>query len=181
MFLQEHLELLVKTLAPVMGGLPLNVANRVRDTGDADAECAVTFLPTKIPMVGERLVNPFRGIAFQELDGFRDRKRRRNRNERMNVVFNAADGNRLHLIFPRDTADVRPKTLLQLRSDKFAALLCAENAMQVTTGERMHVLAFLSSLAGLGLFLRMNPSDKSLGNCLPSLTGLDPFTLRTHR
>ena len=30
----------------------------------------LTFLPAEIAVFGERLVNPFRGIAFEELDGF---------------------------------------------------------------------------------------------------------------
>ena len=87
----------------------------------------------------------------------------------MNVVFHAAYGNRFHLVLPRDAPEVRPKALLQLGRDEFLAFLGAEDAMHMTTGKRMHVLAFLSSLTGLGFLLCSDPSDESLGYCRSSL------------
>jgi hypothetical protein len=57
---QEHLNLLLERHLPMVLGLTLNVFRRVLNAGDADAESAVAFLPLEVPMLFERVVNPFR-------------------------------------------------------------------------------------------------------------------------
>ena len=56
---KKHLNLLLERHLPMMLGLALNVFRRVLDAGNSDAECAVALLPLEIPMLLERVVNPF--------------------------------------------------------------------------------------------------------------------------
>ena len=48
----------------------------------------------------------------------------------MGVIVDAADGQRLHPMFSRDTAYKRPETCLQRRGDQLASASAAENTMK---------------------------------------------------
>ena len=71
MLLQEHLQLFLECQLPVVLRLPLDVFRCVLDARNADAESTMTLLPLEIPMLLERVVNPLRRIAFEQLNGFR--------------------------------------------------------------------------------------------------------------
>jgi hypothetical protein len=107
--LQEHLDLFPERHFAMMFGLALNVFRRVLNAGDSDAECAVTFLPLEIPMLLERVVNPFGRIAFEKLDGLRRGERGRNREEDMHMVLHTANDQCLHFVLTGDAAEVRPE------------------------------------------------------------------------
>ena len=59
MLLQEHLNLFLERHLPMVLGLALDVFRRVLDAGNTNAESAIPFLPLEIPMLLERVVNPF--------------------------------------------------------------------------------------------------------------------------
>ena len=59
MLFEEHCDLFLERHLPVVFFLALDVFRRILDTGDADAERTVAFLPLEVPMLPERVVNPF--------------------------------------------------------------------------------------------------------------------------
>ena len=60
-----------------MFGLIPNIARGRIDSGNADAKRAVPLLPFKRRHFRKCFVNPFRRIAFEELQRFGHRERRR--------------------------------------------------------------------------------------------------------
>jgi hypothetical protein len=65
------------------------------------------------------------------LHGFGDGSGGRKGKEDVNVIGDAADGERFHVIFGGDTAEVRPEAGFERRSDERAAVPGAEDAMEV--------------------------------------------------
>ncbi len=59
MFFEERFHLFLERHLPVVFLLALDVFRRFLDTGDADAESTVAFLPLKVRMRFKRIVNPF--------------------------------------------------------------------------------------------------------------------------
>src|SRR3989339_1971181 len=72
--LQEREELLLESLLAMVFGLRLNVADRSFHLGNADAERAVSFLPGKIAVFGEGVMDPPGGTALDQLNGLGDRQ-----------------------------------------------------------------------------------------------------------
>src|SRR5260370_10131611 len=96
----------------VMFFLRLNVSNCVLNARHSNAESSVSFLPLECSLVGKCLVDPLRRVSFEELNGLRNRERRRNRQQRMHMIFDSANGQCFHFVFSRDTAQVWVKPLL---------------------------------------------------------------------
>ena len=119
----------------MMLGLVPNIRYRGIDSGNTNAERAVSFLPFKRTYFGKCFVNPFGRIAFQELDCFRRGKRRRQRYQCVHVIRSSADGQRFDSIFSRDAAEIRPKPISNIRAQDSLALLRAPNAMNENAGE----------------------------------------------
>src|ERR1051325_6697743 len=74
---EEAQEFLLERLFPMMLLLLLNVCHRHVLLRNAQAECAVSFLPLEGAMLGERIMHPFRGLAFDNLNRLGDRERGR--------------------------------------------------------------------------------------------------------
>jgi len=68
---QKGDEFLLKRMSSMMLLLPLDVCNRLRDGGDGDAERSISLLPGERLVFGVGLVDPFRGNAFEKLNGLR--------------------------------------------------------------------------------------------------------------
>ena len=112
--LEKNFEFFPEGDLPMVLRLPLNVGIRFLNARNSDAERPVALLPLEVPMLLERVANPFRRIAFEELDGLCHRKRGWNREKNMDVVFHATDHQRLHPVLARDAAEIRPEPLLQV-------------------------------------------------------------------
>jgi len=88
---KQALKLVLKFRLAMMCFLVLDIPNDAIEVGGTDTEGAVSLLPGKsVPL----LAHPFRGIGLQQGYGFRERELRREEDEKVNVVFGAA--NRLH-------------------------------------------------------------------------------------
>ena len=96
----------------------------------ADAERAVADLPFEGLLVGERLVNPLRGISLEELHGVRNFECGRQRNQKMHMILDAAGLNDLHFVIPGDAAEVGPEPDLHVGGDQRATVLRRENHVQ---------------------------------------------------
>jgi hypothetical protein len=138
MLLEEPLQFFLERHLLVVVCLPLNVSRRVFNAGNPDAEGTIPLLPLEIPMLLERVVDPFRGIALEKLDGFRHGERGWNREEDVDMVFHTANDQRLHLVLARDAAEVWPQALLKVRLDERATLFGGPHAMHQATDEGVH-------------------------------------------
>lgn len=124
MFHQEGHEFLFKAALAVMFLLRVDVSDGVGLSGDAYGESAVTFLPSE--SVAE-IVHPFRGCAFDQLYGFSERHGRGQRQENVNVVGGAADGDGFESVLAGDAAEERPEALPGVGGDEVAAVLGGED------------------------------------------------------
>ena len=91
MLLKDRFKLFFECFFPVVFGLVLDVGDRVVDAGHADAEGPISFLPFEPDVLRKRLVNPFRGVALDELHGLCDGQGRGQRQQNVEVVCNPAD------------------------------------------------------------------------------------------
>ena len=64
--------------------------------------------------VGKRFANPFGGIPFEKLHRFGDGERGGQRDQNVDVITCATDGERFHLISPGDAAEIWPELFAQL-------------------------------------------------------------------
>lgn len=110
-----------------MLALGLNVINNVRHARFADAENAVTVLPLERTHIRKGLMNPPRRFAFQPLNYLARCELRSSQYQNVDMILDAADLNSDDLVFSRDTTDVCPDALLDLRADEILAALCRED------------------------------------------------------
>ena len=84
------------------------------------------------------------------------------RNQNMYMIRDPTDCNSPNFVFPRYAAQIGPKALTYIRSQKRRAILCTPDAMNETTIERMH--AFGPSVpAGTLSVISRDPSVETLG------------------
>ena len=112
-FLEKRLELLIKSALEMVFGLGMNVANRVSLLRDANRKPAVALLPRKTGRAG--IIHPFGRTAFEKLHSLRQRHGGWKRNQHVDVIVGAADGESLETILAQCRRD-RPK-------DRFASWL----------------------------------------------------------
>ena len=74
MLLEKAQQFLLEGFPPVVFLVVLDVSNRGVDLGHANAERPVALLPGEMDHVGKGLMQPFGRIAFDQLDGLRDRQ-----------------------------------------------------------------------------------------------------------
>lgn len=125
--LQECPELIFERIFLVMLGLGLNVCDGVLDLRCADREGTVSFLPMEI--LEPALVRPLRRSTFDELHCLCDGHPGWKRQQQMNVVFDPADGQRVHLVGARDPAHVCPEVGLVFCGDCLLPVLGRKHAM----------------------------------------------------
>ena len=117
----------------VVLGLSLEIRGRGRDSGDADAEGAVSFLPFEFLLHWKFLMNPFRRISLDQLNRLGDRHRRWQREQNMHVILHATDRQRPHVVLFRDPVEIGFQTYSQVRSDQRTTLFRREDNMHETT------------------------------------------------
>ena len=84
------------------------------------------------------------------------------RNQNMYMIRDPTDCKWPNFVFPRYAAQIGPKALTYIRSQKRRAILCTPDAMNETTIERMHALG-PSVPAGTLSAITRYPSVKTLG------------------
>lgn len=145
--------------------LSSDVSDCVINTGNSDAEGAVSFLPRETKQFWESFVNPFRTISLHELHCLRDRKGRRQRQKNMEMIGYATGCKSTHLVFAGDPSEIRPESFADVRCKPRFASVGGKDAMEETMGERMHSWKWsvLSSLRDSYNFTREKPSVETAG------------------
>lgn len=146
--IEKRGELVLKRPCSMMLLLPADIEHDLVDPGHSDAERSVPFLPSEIFHRGEGVVEPLRRTTLEQLGCFGDRDRRGQGQKYVNVVIGATNGQRLHFVLTRNTAEVRPKTLANVRRDHLPPSTRAEDEMDHTIriGVRHRLTIFAANL-----------------------------------
>lgn len=115
MLSEESLELFSKCPMPVVLFLILDVRNRVRHTGLSDAEGAIPFLPPEQAGFGKRLADPLGRVSFEDLNPLGNGERGGERQKHVDVVGDAAYGQRVDVDLASNAAKVRKETFPEPR------------------------------------------------------------------
>ena len=115
---QELGAFLGETHSPMMLNLPLDVSDGFLALRYAHRKSCISFLPREIFRFRNAIVQPFRGAAFQKLNGFGDGDRARHGEQNVHVICNAAYRKGGHSIFTRDAADVGTEAVADIRGDQ---------------------------------------------------------------
>jgi hypothetical protein len=83
-------------------------------------------------------MNPFGGIAFEQLHRLGERQRGGQAEKNMNVIGNSADCHGYHSIFARDAAKIGPKPFANFAFQQRLTHFGREHAMVERTGEGMN-------------------------------------------
>ena len=127
-------ELILKCIGRVMLALLLDVVDHGGDVRFADGECAIAVLPREAVQVRKRVVNPFGRSPFDELRRLGRCHRWRCSEQQVDVIFNAADAQCLHVVVAGDSAEVGPDARLNVRRDPAFATLGAEDDVVMQSG-----------------------------------------------
>jgi len=132
--LQNRPKLLLKTDLAMMRLLILYVSDyRVQARG-THAESAVAFLPGKLSPL---FAHPFRGVRFQQKNGFRQRKLGRQVKQQMHMILRAAYRERYHPVILANPGQIRPQSRLPFPGDRFPAFPGTENHVKVVSRKGM--------------------------------------------
>ena len=96
-------------------------------------EGSICGLPREPTLVGETVMHPFRGAAFDQLHGFGYRHGRRQRQQQVNMVFHAANTQGFHLVFAGDATQKWPESVPKLRRQAGPPIFCAEHTVRIRT------------------------------------------------
>src|SRR5258708_437661 len=118
--------LFLKAFILVMLPLRLDIVAHVGKVRPANCESAVSILPSKPSHPWKRIVYPFGRLALQQLDDKTGCNRWRRPDERVDMVVDAADLKRSHLVVLRDSTDVRKDPIFYLPLDPGLSILCAK-------------------------------------------------------
>jgi hypothetical protein len=108
-FFQQRDQLRLEIHLRVMQFLILYISNDRRNAGRTDAKRRITLLPREFIAL---LVRPPRRIRFDGEDRLRDRQRRRNLDEEMNMIVRPAHGMNENPVVFADACDVCPHSRL---------------------------------------------------------------------
>jgi len=126
-FLQERRELFFKTEFMVMLCLRIDIGNRCGHLRYAQRKRTITFLPLQPAL--ELFVHPLGRSTFDQLHCLGDRHCRRNREQYVNMVIRAADGQRFHSVVTGNAADVGPEVRLYEGGDCSSSFFGRKHAM----------------------------------------------------
>lgn len=99
-------ELRLEITFRVMFALIIYVGNDLIFVADRYRKCPVPFLPFKLTMFRKRVVDPFRGSAFDQLHCLRNAHCLREQDQQMYVVLNTARRDQYNTVCPGDAADI---------------------------------------------------------------------------
>ena len=112
----------------VMLFLASNVFCHCSDAGFADTEHSVSSLPGEIR--APLLVNPTRGICFDDTSDFSRRVRWANAREHVHMIGRAVDHQRSSIHLADDAAEIGEQFWLKFGLDQRSALVPAENQVE---------------------------------------------------
>ncbi len=135
-------------MLPVVLGLGVHVADHRTHLRPAHAESRVTLLPGKI---AANFVHPFGRDPFQSLDGLGERHDRRQGEQHVRVIRNAADREDVHGAIAPDLGHITPQPRLELWWDEIAAMIRAEHNMEEIGGVGVRHAARLAQPQGPSL------------------------------
>ena len=153
---QQRNQLRVKVHSPVMRFLISDVPNNGGNIGSTHAKPGIAFLPCEFVSL---VIRPARRIRLNREDRLCERERRRNLNQKMDVVVRAADGEDENPVVLADPRDVTPHRRLEFARDDFAAVLRAENDVN-------HVCAYAWDMCrtyGAWSLIYQGPSASAVG------------------
>jgi len=119
------------------------ILNVSRDCGDqrcAHAEGRVSFSPRESPAL---FVCPSREIRFDGEHRLGDRQRRRDLNQKMDVILRPAHGMNMDSVVLANAGGVGPHSRLKIFRDEFAAVLRAEDHVEHVLSVRVRQLSHL--------------------------------------
>ena len=128
--------------------LPLNVRDGVIHLRNPNTECAISFLPGEFSIPRKSVLHPLGRAALDQLQRLGDRHRRRERQQKMDVILHSPDGHGLYFVFFCDPSHERPEAFLRFQVDGRFALFGAEYAMVQAVAEGMSHGGFLSDEGG---------------------------------
>lgn len=129
MLSEDGFELLLKCDALMMGGLVLDIGDRVFDPRYSNTESSVSFLPSEASKMRKGIVNPFGGIPFQYLQGFCDAECGRHGDKCVNMIFNASNLKSFHVRFTGDTTEIGPKPMRDIGGNPRCSIFRREDDM----------------------------------------------------
>jgi hypothetical protein len=110
---QKASEFILKANPRVMPLLIINVTNGVFYLRNPDAEDPVGILPYKRPPL-QPVVHPLRGTTFDQLNGFGDHQRHRQRQQNVDMIFNPTDRERFEIIGSGYASNIGPQSGLNV-------------------------------------------------------------------
>jgi hypothetical protein len=123
---QQEDELRLKSHAPVVFLLSFDVPCDTRYVRAADAESTESALPCKCPVFRNCVMDPLRRTTLQLSHCFRNRDRRRQDHQRMNVVYYRVGDEDCPAELAGDATKVRQKPRLYVRRDEWLSPLGRE-------------------------------------------------------
>ena len=111
-----------------------HILDHLRQGRLADAERTVAILPPEPTKRRERLMNPFRGAAFKQLEHFAEGDAWRYVKYQMHMIFDLTDGERYETMLACNPAQICPDACLDIRRYPPFSILGAEDNVIVETG-----------------------------------------------
>lgn len=134
MFLQQGPIFLLERHLVVVLLLVADISRHRRSVRDADAECAISFLPGEPASV---FVHPFGRVRFKKLNGLGQRNGWRQVKQKMRVVRHAVDSNWSHSLVVADASQIRPEFRLNILGNGGLTIFCTEHKMEMIFNERV--------------------------------------------
>jgi hypothetical protein len=128
---QELSVLVLKSARPMVLALVRDILDDLGQLRPAHRECPVAVLPTEMSQVRKCVMNPFARPALEQLQGLADCKSRRDADDKVNMIFDAADLQGLHVIPAGDAAKIFPDALFDILANPAFAVFGAENQVVV--------------------------------------------------
>lgn len=129
MFLQKGDELSLEIALTMMLFLTRYISQCGSHLGPSNGERTVAFLPFEaLDCAGFR--HPKRGRALGLLHRRGDRHKRGQRKQKMDAILRSADAERLHPVFARAAAHIRPQSRLDIRNNYLFPLFGREDTMK---------------------------------------------------
>ena len=131
--LQQRNELVLKGHLAVVRLLIPDVGHNLIYLRNTHTERAILGLPGKELLIRKGVMHPLGRTAFDQLHGLGDRHRRRQREQHVNVVFDASDAHGGNAVLACDAPEVRPKPGTKLLRNERPSVLGAEDTMRIRT------------------------------------------------
>lgn len=143
---QHPLILFLKSFGAMMLFLILNVTLNILYMARTDTEHAISRLPAEV--IPGLTFQPFRRFRFDFFQKISNRRLSAEIYEKMNVIRHATFGNQTRFEFFQNRRDVSRKFRVQLSSEKWLSMLCAEYNVEINRTVRLCHYEYIA-LSGL--------------------------------